>query len=101
MTMGQGVFSSPNTRTKEPTGMHVKVYLRSPPDVLAPDLSTDIKDTLPDVELPDGSTVETLLRVIGVRRARPVILVNKVQHKKNVTLHEGDRVDLALPLGGG
>ena len=81
--------------------MRVKVYLRSPPDVLAPDLPPRVKDTLPDVELPEGATVETLLQHIGVGRARPVALVNKVQLKGDVPLHEGDQVDLVLPLGGG
>jgi sulfur carrier protein ThiS len=81
--------------------MRVKVYLRSPPDVLAPDLPPDVKDVLPDVELPEGSTVETLLGCIGIGRARPVVLVNKIRQKGDVPLREGDRVDLVLPLGGG
>jgi sulfur carrier protein ThiS len=81
--------------------MRIKVYLRSPPDVLAPDLPPHMMDALPDVDLPEGSTVETLLQRIGVGRARPVVLVNKIQQKKDVPLREGDRVDLVLPLGGG
>ena len=81
--------------------MRVKVHLRSPPDVLVPDLPSHIKGTLPDLELPEGSTVETLLNVVGVGRARPVVLVNRIQQKEDVPLQEGDRVDLVLPLGGG
>ena len=81
--------------------MHIKVYLRSPPDVLAPDLPPAIEKTLPDMEIPEGSTVETLLRAVGVGKARPLVLVNKVLQKEDVLLHEGDRVDLVLPLGGG
>jgi sulfur carrier protein ThiS len=81
--------------------MRVKVHLRSPPDVLAPDLPPHVKDSLPDLELPEGSTIETLLTRIGVGRARPVVLVNRTQQKEDVPLHEGDRVDLVLPLGGG
>ena len=81
--------------------MHIKVYLRSPPDVLAPDLPSHVEATLPDLELPEDATVQTLLRVVGVGRARPVVLVNKIQQKKDIPLQEGDRVDLVLPLGGG
>ena len=81
--------------------MHVKVYLRSPPDVLAPHMPPDIRDSLPDVELPDDANVETLLKAVGVGRARPIVLINKVHRPGDVPLHEGDRVDLVLPLGGG
>ena len=81
--------------------MRVKVHLRSPPDVLVPDLPSHVKDTLPDLELAEGSTVEALLKLIGVGRARPVVLVNGIQQKEDVPLREGDRVDLVLPLGGG
>jgi sulfur carrier protein ThiS len=81
--------------------MRIKVHLRSPPDVLVPDLPSHMKDTLPDLELPEGSTVETLLKLIGVGRARPVVLVNRIQQKEAVSLQEGDRVDLVLPMGGG
>ena len=81
--------------------MRIKVYLRSPPDVLAPDLPSHVKAALPDLELPEDATVQTLLRLIGVGRAQPVVLVNKIQQKKGTPLQEGDRVDLVLPLGGG
>jgi sulfur carrier protein ThiS len=81
--------------------MHVKVYLRSPPDVLAPDLPSHVEAALPDLELPEDATVQTLLRLVGVGRARPVVLVNKIQQKEDTHLQEGDRVDLVLPLGGG
>jgi sulfur carrier protein ThiS len=88
-------------RERRCMGLRVKVYLRSPPDVLAPDLPPHMEDTLPEVELPEGATVETLLQHIGVGRARPVVMVNRTQQKGDVSLHEGDRVDLVLPLGGG
>jgi sulfur carrier protein ThiS len=81
--------------------MRVQVHLRSPPDVLAPDLPSHVEASLPDLELPEGSTVETVLKIIGVGRARPVVLVNRIQQKDDVPLREGDRVDLVLPLGGG
>ena len=81
--------------------MHIKVYLRSPPDVLAPDLPSHVKAALPDLEIPEDTTVQTLLKLIGVGRAQPVVLVNKIQQKKDTVLQEGDRVDLVLPLGGG
>ena len=81
--------------------MHINVFLRSPPDVLVPGISPAVRRTLPDVELPEGSTVESLLTVLGVGKARPHVLVNKVRQKEDVTLHEGDRVDLVLPLAGG
>lgn len=81
--------------------MRIKVHLRSPPDVLVPDLPAHMKETLPDLELPEGSTVESLLKLMGVGRARPVVLVNRIQRKESVSLQEGDRVDLVLPLGGG
>ena len=81
--------------------MLVKVYLRSPPDVMTPDLSPRVQGALPNLELPDGSTVETLLRIIGVRKARPLVLINKVRQKEDTILHPGDRVDLVLPIAGG
>jgi sulfur carrier protein ThiS len=81
--------------------MQIKVYLRSPPKVLAPDLPAELRDGLPDVELPEGSTVETLLRRVGASGARPLVLVNKVRCAQDALLHDGDRVDLVLPLGGG
>ncbi len=81
--------------------MHVKVYLRSPPDVLAPGISPDLKRNLPDVELPQGSTVGSLLDVLGVGKARPHVLVNKVRQLEDAGLADGDRVDLVLPLAGG
>ena len=81
--------------------MRVKVHLRSPPDVLVPGLPQHIRDTLPDLELPEGSTVGTMLRHIGVGRTRPVVLVNRVRRKEDIPLRDGDRVDLVLPLGGG
>jgi sulfur carrier protein ThiS len=81
--------------------MRVKVYLRSPPDVLAPNLPSHVEAALPDLELPEDATIQTLLQLIGVGRARPVVLVNRTQQKKDAVLQEGDRVDLVLPLGGG
>lgn len=81
--------------------MNVKVYLRSPPDVLVPELSPNLESTLPDVELPEDSTVESLLEILGVGKARPLVLVNKIQQKEDVSLQEGDRVDLVLPIAGG
>lgn len=81
--------------------MHVKVYLHSPPDIMVPDLPPTVKAALPDVQLPSGATVETLLQAVGVGRARPQVLINKIVQKADARLHEGDRVDLVLPLGGG
>ncbi len=81
--------------------MRLKVYLRSPVDVLAPELPSHVRHMLPDVELPDGSTIETLLSAIGVGKARPIVLLNKVQEKGDAALHDRDRVDLVLPIAGG
>ncbi len=81
--------------------MHLKVFLRTPPDVLAPNLPPELAGALPDIEVPDGCTVEALLKLLGVGRARPIVLINRVQHRGDSPLHEGDRVDLALPIGGG
>ena len=81
--------------------MNLKVYLRSPPDVLTPKLPLQIKERLPDITVPEGTTVETLFALLGVGRARPFVLINHVQQQGDASLHEGDRVDLVLPIAGG
>ena len=101
--------SAPGSPGEEPRGcrpfgnaqMHIKVYLRSPPEVLAPDLPPAVQEALPDLQLPEGSTLEALLRILGVGKARPFVLVNQVVRKGNVALRDGDRVDLVLPIAGG
>ena len=81
--------------------MNLKVYLRSPPDVLTPKLPIEIKDRLPDVSVPEGTTIETLFELLGVGRARPFVMVNHIRQQGDAPLHEGDRVDLVLPIAGG
>jgi len=101
-----GVLKNARRRCGSPgrpmdSDMIVKVYLRSPADALVPGMSPAIRESLPEVVLPEGATVETLLRVLGVGRARPLVLVNRVKQKEDASLRSGDRVDLVLPIAGG
>jgi sulfur carrier protein len=55
--------------------------------------------------LADGLTVERLLEHLGVRREYTAVAVNREvtpKHAYTATeLHEGDRVEIVRPMGGG
>jgi len=81
--------------------MRLKVYLHTPQDVLAPCMPREVRAALPDIEVPERTSIQDLLNILGVGRARPLVLVNRIPRKGDVYLHDGDQVDLVLPLGGG
>lgn len=57
-----------------------------------------------EVELPDGSTVADLLERLHIQpdhRRHIVAFVNGTQRKPSTALHDGDRLVLSLPIGGG
>lgn len=58
---------------------------------------------LPRVHLPDGATVDDLLRLLNVpiREGRPLISVNRFYRRDNARLADGDRVQLLKTVVGG
>ena len=67
-------------------------------------LSPEIARALPKVTLPDGATVDDLLRLLNISTgdARPLVNVNRFLQRNNVPLADGDRVQLmATVVGGG
>jgi sulfur carrier protein len=57
------------------------------------------------MSLPDGLTVERLLERLGVRREYTAVAVNREVMPKQAypetVLHDGDRVEIVRPMGGG
>ncbi len=66
-------------------------------------LSPEVERTLPQVTLSDDATVDDLLRLLNVPvgDGRPFVLVNRFYRRENVSLSDGDRVELTLPAAGG
>jgi sulfur carrier protein ThiS len=58
---------------------------------------------LPRVQLPDGSTVNDLLRLLGIptQHGRPLVSVNGFYQRDDAILAEGDRVQLLRTVVGG
>ena len=57
------------------------------------------------MEIGDGLSVEGLLAHLGVRREFMAVAVNREVTPRSrygeITLHEGDRVEIVRPMGGG
>ena len=52
--------------------------------------------------LEEGSTVDELLRMIGIPDGEPrLIWVNKQLSEENSVLKDGDEIVIGLPVGGG
>jgi sulfur carrier protein ThiS len=58
---------------------------------------------LPRVQLPEGATVNDLLRLLGVPTGdgRPLVSVNGFYQRDDAALSEGDRVQLLRTVVGG
>jgi len=58
-----------------------------------------------DMEVADGLTVEALLTQLGVKRQYTAVAVNREVTPKSAyeatVLHDGDRVEIVRPMGGG
>jgi sulfur carrier protein len=56
-------------------------------------------------EVPDGVTVETLLAHLGVKRDYTAVALNREVTARSAyattLVHEGDRVEIVRPMGGG
>jgi sulfur carrier protein len=56
-------------------------------------------------EVPDGMTVETLLAHLGVKRDYTAVALNREVTARSAyattLVHEGDRVEIVRPMGGG
>jgi molybdopterin converting factor small subunit len=66
-------------------------------------VSTEIARGLPEVRLPDGATIGDLLKLLGVPTTdgRPLISVNRFYQRDNITLADGDRIQLLKTVVGG
>ncbi len=62
-----------------------------------------VQRELPLVRLPDGATVDDLLRLLQIPAAsgRPLVSVNGFYQRDNAVLAEGDRVQLLQTVVGG
>jgi sulfur carrier protein ThiS len=58
---------------------------------------------LPRVRLPEGATVNDLLRLLGIPTGagRPLVSVNGFYERDDATLSDGDRVQLLRTVVGG
>ncbi len=63
----------------------------------------EVARDLPLVRLPDGATVDDLLRLLEIPtgEGRPLISVNRFYQRENVPLADGDRIQLFKTVVGG
>jgi hypothetical protein len=66
-------------------------------------LAPEIERALPKVMLPDGATADDLLSLLNIPtgEGRPFVSVNRFVQRENVTLVDGDRVQLIATVIGG
>lgn len=66
-------------------------------------LSPEIERGLPHVTLPNGATADDLLKLLGIPTdaGRPFVSVNRFVRRDNVTLADGDKVQLIATVIGG
>ncbi|MGC8779965.1 MAG: MoaD/ThiS family protein [Anaerolineae bacterium] len=66
-------------------------------------LPAEVACELPLVHLPDGATVDDLLRRLGIPTddGRPLVNINRFYRRDNVPLADGDRVQLLRTVVGG
>jgi molybdopterin converting factor small subunit len=77
--------------------MRVRVELQAYLDKYSPDGAAEF-----DLDLPEGATVDTLVRRLGIPDdMAQVIIVNNENSDFDRALQEGDRVVLIPPLAGG
>lgn len=63
----------------------------------------EIERALPTVILPDGATLDDLLRLLGIPTGdgRPLVSVNRFYQRDNLPLSDGDRIQLLKTVVGG
>lgn len=73
----------------------MNLFTRRLPPVVARDL--------PRVQLPDGATVDDLLRLLQIPtgQGRPLVSMNRFYQRDNAVLADGDRVQLLRTVVGG
>lgn len=66
-------------------------------------ISPEIARTLPEVQLPDGATIDDLLTLLGIpiTEGRPLVSVNRFYQRDNAPLRSGDRIQLLKTVVGG
>lgn len=66
-------------------------------------ISPEIARSLPEVRLPDGATIDDLLKLLGIptTEGRPLVSINRFYRRDNATLADGDRVQLLKTVVGG
>ncbi len=66
-------------------------------------LSPEIERGLPQVTLPDGATVDELLKLLNIPLGdgRPLVVVNRRHRRDNTPLADGDQVQLMKTVVGG
>ena len=62
-----------------------------------------VQRDLPRVQLPDGATVDDLLRLLQIPtgHGRPLVSVNRFYQRDNAILKDGDQVQLLRTVVGG
>ena len=83
--------------------MRIEVRFFGNPQDFTRRLSPQVERALPRVELPDGATVDDLLRLMNISTGdgRPLVSVNRFYQRDNVPLADGDRVQLLKTVVGG
>jgi molybdopterin converting factor small subunit len=81
----------------------VEVRFFGEPQLFSRRISPEIARSLPAVDLPDGATIDDLLRLLNIptQAGRPLVSVNRFYQRDNVPLTEGDRVQLLKTVVGG
>jgi sulfur carrier protein ThiS len=66
-------------------------------------VSPEVARALPEVHLPDGATIDDLLKLLGIplTDGRPLVSVNRFYRRDNAPLRSGDRVQLLKTVVGG
>ena len=66
-------------------------------------ISPEVSRALPLVSLPDGATVDDLLRALNIPRDqdRPLVSLNGFYERSNAPLADGDQVQLLRTVAGG
>ncbi|MBM4460520.1 MAG: MoaD/ThiS family protein [Chloroflexi bacterium] len=66
-------------------------------------VSTEIARGLPEVRLPDGATIDDLLKLLGVPTTdgRPLVSINRFYQRDNAPLRPGDQVQIFRTVVGG
>lgn len=66
-------------------------------------ISPEVARSLPAVQLPDGATIDDLLKLLGISttEGRPLVSINRFHRRDNAPLADGDHVQLLKTVVGG